>query len=240
MAEAAKCLVMIERDISQADAMLMEARALAARSGFSHHAIAAGLGMLRFHENRLDEAGELLREARTLCKAAGDRINEYQANEYLAMLDIQQGRPQQARERCAELLALGARLREGSEEPFARAMAGLCTLAIDDDATGLDAALADLRIADAKHRLAYVLTRAALIDCERGRVRVATARATEALSYATLLDRPTEKLLANAVLSRDCAALGDDAGAARFAGEVTRIAEQGAAAWTRELVARFP
>jgi hypothetical protein len=239
MAETAKCLVMIERDISQADAMLTEARAHAERSGFSHPAIAAGLGMLRFHENRLDEAADLFSEARTLCKAAGDRINEYQANEYLVMLDFQQGLLAQARERCAELLALGARLREGSEAPFARAMAGLCTLAIEDDATGLDAALADLRVVDAKHRLAYVLTRAALLDCERGRADVARARATEALGYATALERATEILLASAVLSRDCAAAGDRGGARRFAGEVVRLGSSGAAAWSRDIAARL-
>ena len=239
MAETAKCLVMIERDISQADAMLMEASALAERNGFSHHAIAAGLGMLRFHENRLDEAEELFREARTLCKSAGDRVSEYQANEYLVMLDFQRGRLAQARERCEELLTLGDKLREGSEEPFARAMAGLCTYAIDDETGQLDAALADLRTADAKHRLAYILTRAALIDCERGRVDAATERATEALRYATLLERATEMLLANAVLSHDCAATGDRKGAARFAKEVERISTAGAAAWTRDIAARL-
>jgi hypothetical protein len=161
MAETAKCLVMIERDISQADAMLMEASALAERKGFSHHAIAAGLGMLRFHENRLDEAREHLTVARTLCRSAGDRVAEYQANEYLVMIDFQLGRFEDARERSRDLLALGDKLREGSEEPFARAMAALCEHAVGDASDTLDAALADLRIADAKHRLAYILTRAA-------------------------------------------------------------------------------
>lgn len=239
MAETAKCLVMIERDISQADAMLSEASTLAARHGFNHPAIAAGLGMLRFHENRLEEAEELFREARTLCKSAGDRVNEYQANEYLVMLSLQRGRLEEARERCQELLALGDKLREGSEEPFARAIAGLCRYAIDDQADQLDAAVADLRVADAKHRLAYVLTRAAMIDCERGRVQGATARATEALRYATLLERPTEMLLANAVLSRDCAATGDKQGAAAFAREVERLCLAGAAAWTQEIRSRL-
>jgi len=239
MAETAKCLVLIERDISRADAMLMEASALAQRKGFSHHAIAAGLGMLRFYENRLDEAEEFFREARTLCKSAGDRVNEYQANEYLVMLDFQRGNLAQARARCEELMTLGDKLRGGSEEPFARAMAGLCTYAIDDAVEGLEAALTDLRIADAKHRLAYILTRAALLDCERGRVDTATKRATEALRYATLLERATELLLANAVLSRDCLVMGDRKGAAKFAKEVERLSAAGAAAWTHDIAARL-
>lgn len=223
MAETAKCLVMIERDISRADALLMEASALAERSGFSHHAIAAGLGMLRFHENRLEEAEERFREARALCKTAGDRLSEYQANEYLIMLDVQRGKLAEARERCHELIALGDKLREGSEEPFARAMFGLCNYAIDDDDRELRVALADLRVADAKHRLAYVLTRAALIDSERGRSRAATERATEALGYAKTLGRATETLLASAVLSHEHGASGDSARAASFRREVEHI-----------------
>ena len=239
MAEAAKCLVMIERDISRADAMLMEASALAERRGFSHHAIAAGLGMLHFHENRLDEAEERFREARALCKSAGDRLSEYQANEYLIMLDLQRGRLLQARARCEELVALGDKLREGSEEPFARAIAGLCTYAIDDQAAGLDAALADLRIADAKHRLAYILTRAALIDSERGRHQAATERATEALGYATILERATEMLIANAVLSHEHRALGNKAEAAGFRREVERIRVNGASVWTHAIIEKL-
>jgi len=230
MAETAKCLVMIERDISRADAMLMEASALAERCGFSHHAIAAGLGMLRFHENRLEEAEDRFREARALCKAAGDRLSEYQANEYLIMLDLQRGKPAQARERCHELIALGDKLREGSEEPFARAIFGLCNYAIDDDDSGLCSALADLRVADAKHRLAYILTRAALIDSERGRSDIATERASEALGYAEMLERPTERLLANAVLSHEHGASGDNARAALFRREAERMRSDASAA----------
>ena len=236
IAETAKCLVMIERDLGEADALLMEASALAKRRGFSHPAIAAGLGMLRFHENSLDEAAELFREARTLCKSLGDRVDEYLANEYLVMLDLQRGQLVQARERCNELLMLGGKLREGSEEPFARALLGLCNYAIDDEPEGMDAALSDLRIADAKHRLAYILTRAAVLDCERGRVDGAMDRATEALQYATLLERATEMLIANAVLSHAGSKRGDKEAAELHACEVARLANAGAAVWTREIV----
>lgn len=239
VAETGKCLALLERDLSQADAMLMEASALAERRGFSHPAIAAGLGMLRFHEDRLGEAEELFREARTLCKSAGDRVAEFQANEHLAMLDLQRGRLLAARERCNELLMLGGKLREGSEEPFARAMLGLCNYAIDDEPEGLEAALADLRVADAKHRLAYVLTRAALVDCERGRVESAVARAGEALGYATLLERPTEMLIAHAVLSHAAGKRGDRVAADAHAVEVSRLASAGAAAWTGGIVSRL-
>src|SRR5690606_2619794 len=113
MAEAAKCLAMLERDLTQADAMLMEAQSLARRRRISHAAIPAALGMLRYHENELDDAIELFKEARMLSKSAGDRVNEFQANEYLAMIDFDRGRFESAKACCAVLLEIGARLREG-------------------------------------------------------------------------------------------------------------------------------
>lgn len=209
MAETAKCLAMIERDLAQADAMLMEAQALATRKRLSHHAIPAALGMLRYHENCLDEAEELFREARTLCKSVGARINEFQAMEYIVMINIERGRFDVAREHSIVLQELGENIREGSEAPFARAMAGLCEYALGNSDSALDIALEELRVADAKHRLAYTLTRAALIDLERNEPGRAVARASEGLGYAELLERASEVMMARVVLARACRALED-------------------------------
>ncbi len=238
MAETAKCLAMLERDLAQADAMLMEAQALASRRRFAHRAIPAGLGMLRFYENRLDEAEELFLQTRTLCKAAGDRVNEYQANEYLVMVDVQRGRWPAARARCDELVQLGEKLREGSEAPFAHALLGLCECALHDRHEALDAALQALRAADAKHRMAYVQTRAALLDCERGRHAASHARAEEALACAEVLERSTEMLVAHAVLSQCAFAADDDAAMQAHLDAVARLESQGVAAWALEIARR--
>jgi DNA-binding SARP family transcriptional activator/predicted ATPase len=209
MAEAAKCLAMLERDLSQADAMLMEARSLAMRKRLNPAAIPAALGMLRFHESKLDEAESLFKEARTLCKSNGDRLNEFQAHEYLVMIELERDRPQAARQHCSALLKLGARLRDGSEAPFARSLDALCRYALDDDASDLEPCLDELRDTDAKYRLAYVLTRTAEIDLARGRVKSARERAEEALRCAAILERPTETLLARVILA-EAAAADDD------------------------------
>jgi hypothetical protein len=237
MAETAKCLLMLERDLSHADAMLMEAEALAARRNIRHHAIPAGLALLRFYENRLDEAEELLKQSRTLCKYAGDRVNEYQATEYLVMIDFQRGRFAEASTRCAELLKLGSKLREGSEGPYARALHGLCVYAIEDSAEALDAALEDLRVADAKHRLAYVQTRAALLACERDRVDEAVTRAEEALSCAALLERATEMMLAHLVLGSGLEATGRTAEAKDHTEAARALEASGVAVWARGMAA---
>ena len=149
--------------------MLMEAKAISDRSGFNHYSIPAGQGMLRFHEDRMDEAAELFREALTLCKSAGSRIDEFQANEYLAMIEFQRGNYEEAKSIAGNMVSIGEKLRVGSEGPFAHAMSALCDFALTDDAGELETALDALRDVDAKHRLAYTLTRAAQLDCDRGR-----------------------------------------------------------------------
>jgi len=234
MAETAKCLVMIERDLSKADAMLMEARARALRKGFSHYAVPAGLGILRFHENRLDEAAELLQESRTLCKSAGARIDEFQANEYLVMIEIQRHDYKKALVYCQTLENIGEKLRIGSEGPFARALTALCDYALNDNQDSLGAALEELRLADAKHRLAYVLTRAAQLDCERGRMKEATLRATEALDHATLLRRSTEMALARAVLACTSRAADDMETAKGHDAAIAELQAAGIAEWASE------
>jgi predicted ATPase len=237
MAETAKCLAMLERDLSHADAMLMEVQALAARKRVSHHAIPAALGMLCFHRNELSEAEELFLEARTLCKSAGERVDEFQANEYLVMIDLEQGRFDSALSRCSALLEIGEKLREGSEAPFARALEGLCHYAIDHEDAALEAALEELRVADAKHRLAYALSRAALLDTERGRTDRAIQRAREALGCAETLERATDIVLAHVALAEAQRAAGDPEAVARHREAIGQIDGASVARWARDRAA---
>ena len=233
LAETAKCLVMLERDLSQADAMLMEAQALATRKRQSCYAIPAALGMLRYHEGNLEAAEELLQEARALCKSAGDRLNEYQANEYLVMIDVERGDFEAAQLRCRALLKIGEKLREGSEAPFARALSGLCDYALADETAGLEGALEELRVVDAKHRLAYTLTRAAALDIERGRYDAAIAHAGEALDYAEILERATERVLAHVVLAQAHGAAGDNDAVSAHHAAIGEFDEVPVATWAR-------
>jgi DNA-binding SARP family transcriptional activator len=226
MAHTARCLVMLERDLPQADAMLMEASALATREWVNYHAIPAGIGMLRFHENRFDEAEELLKDARTLCKADGDRVSEFMANEYLMMIEFERGQYKAARKCCNALALIGEKLREGSEGPFARAASGLCDYAVDDRPEELQQGLAELRVADAKHRLAYILTRA----------EDALAKGEEALEYATLLRRATEMALAHMVLASANRGLKNVDIAAAHEGSAAELMDTGVAEWAREYV----
>src|SRR5262249_53910258 len=97
--------------------------------------------------------------------------------------------------------------------------------------------LEDLRVADAKHRLAYTLTHAALLDLERGRPDAAVAHAAEALTYAEALDRATETMLAHVVLARACKDASDATGYERHVEALSRLESAPVAEWARDRAA---
>ena len=212
MAEAARCLARLERDLSHAEALVLEANALAGRLDVEHVAISECMGILCSHRGQFDEAADLYRRARDLSRRDGDRLGEFEALEHHVMQEMQRRRYPDAIALSGDLVAIGEKLREGSERPTARALAALARYAAGevDQSAVLESALEDLRLADAKHRLGFVLTRAALIDLDRDEVGLAQKRATEALWIAELLERPTEIALAHVALAKAAAAGGDD------------------------------
>jgi len=212
LAEAARCLTLLERDLNHADALISEAGALASRLAIQPAAIPDAIGMLRLHEGRLSEAAEHFRQAHNLCRKEQDRLGEFRALEHLVIVELQRRRFAKAQALCAELVQIAGRLREGSEAPFARAVSALCRYVSTPDAAELDAALTELRAVDAKQRLAYVLRRAAAIDLQRGDANSARRRANEALRHARCLKRPSDEVLARVVLARAAAFLGDEVG----------------------------
>ncbi len=224
MAEAARCLALVERDLGQAETLLLEARGLAKQLGIEPVAIADGFGMLRMHQGRLEEAAELFKQARILACRDGDHEDEFQALAHLCMLELDAGQHESARAHAAELSPIADKLRGGSEAPFAAALAALSQYTLgDEDTGGLDEALEGLRVVDAKHRLAFVLTRAAEIDVGRARPQQAQRRAEEALRLAQALESPSDIALARALLAH-CATAPENAGERRH-----RLAELRAA-----------
>jgi DNA-binding SARP family transcriptional activator len=232
MAEAARCLVLLERELPRAEALALEASARSLRAGVRLAAIADAQGMLRQHQGRLDEAAELFEQARLEARRANDRMGEFQALEHLVVLRQEQGAWEDALRLAEALDALGAKLREGSEAPFARALHALSRHALGDReaAAALDTAIHELRLADAKLRLAYTLTRASRIDLEAGDGPRSRARAEEARRTVAVLGRPTELLLAGVALARACRLAGDPAEAERVRSELRAGSFAGAAA----------
>ncbi len=153
------------------------------------------------------------------------------------MIDIERGDFESARNRSAILVELGEKLPIGSEGPFARAMAAVCEYALEDETDSLNAAFDQLRGVDAKHRLAYALTRAALIDIERERFDRAIARAGEALECAQLLDRATDVMLAHLVLAQAYRAQSNEQTYAEHAAAIAESESSRVAVWVRDKAA---
>lgn len=205
MAEAARCLTLLERDLPQAEAMTIEADALARGLGIEPDAIADAKGMLRAHRGSFDEADALFRRARLLARQHGERANEYLALEHLVTLRLARGQFGQIEAKvCAELLALAEKLREGSELPFARALRHLCELihGHSRSTAAFETELEALRRADSKHRLTIVCSTAAGHFLTRGEWTRAKALADEALTAATAISRRSDIAVALATLAQ--------------------------------------
>jgi len=234
MAETARCLAMLERDLDQAEALVLEAQALGHQLGIEPSAIADASGMLRAQQGSETEAARLFGRAREAARRDGDRAGEFLALEHLTCLELQNRRFAAAEPLCAELIELAEKLRGGSEAPFAHALDALCRLARKDSKadSDLEQSLTRLRHADAKHRLAFTLLVASEIDMTQGRLDRAQPWTQEALQMALLLERPTEIILAYALLARVAMAQGD---AERYQRSVSELRERLAAPVSRHV-----
>lgn len=233
MAQSAKCLVLLERDLPKAEATLLEARSVAKRKDISLPIIPLATGMLRYYTNDFVTAIELLQEARVSFKALGDRINEFHANEYLTMVSIADNNFIQALQQSKQLLIIGEKLKEGSEGPFSRALHAFCQYALDENKLSIENHLDELRVCDAKHRLAYTLTRTALIDLKNDDFQMAITRAEEALEYTKILNRASERMLALSVLANAKLALSKDSDINDLVAEMNQLAKVDIAYWAK-------
>jgi len=211
LAEAARCLAMLERDLGQAEELALEARALAHRVRFEPNAVSDAIGLLRLHQGAIDEAAELFLHARDVARQEGERVGEFLALEHLVSLEIQCRRYRRAAPYCDELVALSEKMPDGSEAPSAHALRAVCRLAENDPSAPDEFACAAvaLRAADAKHRLAFALICAAELDLEGGRLDGATEKATEAVKLVTVLGRASEMAAAHSLLARAALARSD-------------------------------
>jgi len=217
LVDAARCLILLERDLPQAGAMLVEAESRAQRLGLALGALSDARGMLLAHHGKAEAALAQFESAERLAIAERNALLEFHVLEHRAMLEIERDAFEPAGAIAERMIEVGSRLREGSEAPFARTLAalaryGLCqaSRAASEQAQGeLLAGLEALRLCDAKHRLAHALTRAALLDLARGCSERALARAQQARPIAELLERPSELWLSLVLTLRAASELGE-------------------------------
>jgi hypothetical protein len=236
LAQAAQCLTLLERDLGQAEALVLEARALAERGSPEPPTLDDAAGMLHMHRGDCDAARESFLRARDRARSQGDHRAEFIALEHLTRLEVQRLAYAEAEVCSRELAALAHKLQDGSEACFAQALLSLCAHALGRPGApdALDAALGELRNADAKLRLAYILNRRAQVELARDDALAARRHAAEAFGAATAIDRPSEAALARVLIGRAAEVQADAKGAGAEARALRRLPIDGMSAEARE------
>lgn len=201
LAHAARCLVLLERNLAQAEAFMLEARSVTERSGRANAAVAFALAMIAAHRGEHAVADAAFREAQDLARANGERLAEFGALEHRVMLalDRQDG---EAEALAGQLAALARKVRPGAEVAIADALAALAQRILGaGDTQPLRGAVTALRAADAKYELSFVLTRWAMHALAEGALPEAHAVASDALAVAQAIGRSSEIAIAAAVES---------------------------------------
>jgi predicted ATPase len=237
LAEAARCLTLLERDIGRASALLIEASRLAEKTGEETLVMPIAEALIHEHEGRYHHAVRLFSQALELAQRDRDRENEFQALEHLVMIRINQEDYDDAASLARQLVSIGEKLREGSEAAFARVLRTL-SMYSGDCASGdeMSAVLQELQSYDAKHRLAFALSRTARIDLKQGRLELARMRPAEALKLAEAVKLPSEMALALSVLGESALAANQLATVRDHAETLKRIAAHGLSRHAQESV----
>jgi predicted ATPase/DNA-binding SARP family transcriptional activator len=201
LANSARCLIELEVEIPRARGLLAEAGTLLGAGGQSVCELQWGLGLLARWDGEHDEASRRVNDALALAREARDRWREYKCLTWLAVVDLEQGRRNQARDRCKELREVARQLGE-SDAPLADIFEALADLT-ETGAHGLDcldAAFAKLRAVDDKSHLAYALNTAAAL-CMAGSPQAAMTYAKEALDAGRMMERHCEVAVSEALLT---------------------------------------
>jgi predicted ATPase len=234
LAQAARCLVLLEKNLGQAEAFVMECDALSQRGGQTTSAVHFATAMIHQHRGELEEASAAFNEARQLAREQGDRLAEFGALEHLMMMELDRGNVELALELATELTDLSQKVRKGAEQPCANALLELAKYFGDHaDSEELEGTLDALRLADSKYELAFILTRLGLRDLEMGRCHEVPARAAEALEVAGAIRRPSEMALAQGLLARCAQRRQDEKTATEHIAAVAELQGRELSHWVR-------
>lgn len=218
LGDTARCLCFLERDLTEAQAFVLEAEALVSAGEPETASVTVARGMLELWRGEHALAEQALARALALARQEGDRLLEFLALEFAVESAMTQGEWARAATLAEALVAQSARCREGSETPYAEAVRALVARVLGRGETGaLEAALSALRAADAKQRMAYVLVRAAEQLLALGEADKARRMAEEGLALAELMESATEEALSRAVLLQHAFRSGEPVGPAQAA-----------------------
>jgi hypothetical protein len=206
LSDAARCLALLERDMPEAEAYLLEAESVVPDPETRPVLLLLARGIMSVYRGELQRT---MREA--------NRLEGFFALESRVLVDFIRHDYSGALARASELATLAERLRDGSEVPFAAACRALARYGVGLDPTpeALERALEALALADAKQRRATLLLHAAELEERAAAWPLAVAHAEEALRLAEIMERHSESALAHSVLGAAEVATGGQLSVAR-------------------------
>ncbi len=196
LANSARCLVELGRDVGRARELAAEAEALAQTAGVHEIEMRWCAGLLHQWDGQLDLAAQEIDAAIALATEAEDRWRQCKCLASAALIELERGRPKQATARARDLHAAAFQLGEAVDAPLARAIEALAGQISGDGEAPLDVAIDQLRVADDRSRLACVLNLAASIRFERQDFEQAGALAADALTTAESIGETNEAAVA--------------------------------------------
>lgn len=201
IADTARCLLLLQRDIDRAEALVAEAEAY----GVTNGDLVLAHGFLHAHRGRPAEAIPYLEEALLIAADARDHWREWLALSRLTTLALEERDYESALRHCARLRPVTEKMNGGSESTRTDVMECVARYASGEQ-VDIDAALQQLRDIDSKSDLAWTLAYLAEIDTDRDRAR---QFAQEALDAAEVVGRQSDAVIARCILGLPASASPD-------------------------------
>jgi hypothetical protein len=210
LVEGARCLAILEIDPPRAKAMFADLERFGP-AVIETLLFQWGVGVVRRWEGDAVGARLALHKASRLAREANDPFAEFECLTGLVLLELDEGRFDDAMGLCADLRSCADAIgRGGSEGAFADALESLAELSAGRPGAEdrIVAAVRELERLDSAYLLACVRGSWAQIALERGAISTARHQADLALRAARVVHRPGEETRAHALLAQMHAAAG--------------------------------
>lgn len=202
LANSARCLFEIGREIPKARILVTDAAQLAEGALLSDVEVIWSRALMAHWDGDLEAAATLIENAIRMVRVDMDRWRESKCLTWAAMIALEDNRVQDVITFATELGAIASRIGESSCAPRAAAFSALA----QRDAPAFRAAIDRLRLADDKSHQATLLNLAADWQTRAGNSRSAQLLATNAFAIADAIGDRNEMACAAALISLNSAA----------------------------------